>query len=217
VNTHATQRGAVKTRIGLALAVVLVGLIAVGPAQAARRVGRYQPVSAPVVASALAGANIAIAQGARCIFENDAVCYDDRAASVATEQIRKRRTIAGNLQLVQFFPHWLLPWRNPAWWPFLCHKLLRLLSPFFLIAAFASSAALALGPTGAPHRLFFAAAFALQSLAYLLALAGWACDRAGVKTRLLSLPFVFAALNVTTLLAWCDALRGRYNPAWQKT
>ncbi len=65
MNTHATQRGAVKTRIGLALAVVLVGLIAVGPAQAARRVGRYQPVSAPVVASALAGANIAIAQGAR--------------------------------------------------------------------------------------------------------------------------------------------------------
>jgi hypothetical protein len=89
VNMHATQRGAAKARIGLALAVVLVSLIAVGPAQAAphagriqpvsapavvaaaataqaaRHVARFQPVSAPVVASALTGANMAIAHGGR--------------------------------------------------------------------------------------------------------------------------------------------------------
>ena len=65
MNVFATQRGAAKARIGLALAVMLVTLIAVGPAQAARHVGRYQPVSTPVVNSALARTNIAIAHTAR--------------------------------------------------------------------------------------------------------------------------------------------------------
>jgi hypothetical protein len=88
VSIHATQRGTAKTRIGLALAVVLVSLIAVGPAQAAmhagryqpvnattvvaatttqaaRQVARFQPVSAPVVVPALAQANVTIAQTVR--------------------------------------------------------------------------------------------------------------------------------------------------------
>ena len=49
---HATQRGTAKTRIGLALAVVLVSLTVVGPAQAARHSGRYQPVNATAVVAA---------------------------------------------------------------------------------------------------------------------------------------------------------------------
>jgi len=88
----ATQRGADEARIILTLTVVMVSLVAVGPAQAARHVGRYQPfsatavvaataattqaarhvakfqpVSARVVVSALAKADIAIAQSARHI------------------------------------------------------------------------------------------------------------------------------------------------------
>ena len=108
MNAFATQRGAAKTRIGLALAVVMVSLIAVGPAQAARHVGRYQPVratavvaataattqavrhvarfqpvSAPVVVSALTRANIAIAQSARHIGKAFVVSASGTGAGVS--------------------------------------------------------------------------------------------------------------------------------------
>jgi hypothetical protein len=107
VNTHATQRGTARTRIGLALAVVLVSLMAVGPAQAARHAGRYQPVgstaavaaaattqtarhvarfqpvSTPVVISALAGAKIAIAHPARHIGKAFAAGASETGAGVS--------------------------------------------------------------------------------------------------------------------------------------
>jgi hypothetical protein len=108
VSIHTTQRGTAKTRIGLALAVMLVTLIAVGPAQAAQHAGRYQPVKAtavvaataattqaarhvarfqpvsePVVVSALTSANIAIAQTARHVGRAVSVTASGTGAGVS--------------------------------------------------------------------------------------------------------------------------------------
>ena len=106
VNIDATQRGTAKTRIGLALAVMLVTLIAVGPAQAARPAGRYQPVdsaaavaaattqaarhvarfqpvSEPVVVSALTSAKIAIGQTARRVGKAVSVTSSGTGAGVS--------------------------------------------------------------------------------------------------------------------------------------
>lgn len=153
---------------------------------------------------------LAVEQGVRCVFADDAVCYDDVASTVAAEQRRKRRTIAGVIQLAALFPRLLIPWRNPIWWQYASHKFLRLFSPFFLIGLLAACAFLW-------HVRFFAWVLALQLLGYFLALAGWVAGRVGVRLWLLSNATVFAALNVTTLAAWSDALRGRFTVAWQKT
>ena len=48
------------------------------------------------------------------------------------EAIRKRRTIAGAAQLIRLFPEWLSPTRNPLWFEYVSHKLLRLLAPLSL-------------------------------------------------------------------------------------
>lgn len=94
--------------------------------------------------------------GHRVGFEPGAVARDLRTTTPAQEHQRKVRTLTGNLQLLAWMPGLLLPWRNPVWVQFLCHKLLRLATPFALLAivagtlgsAFARSAAVAWGLLG---------------------------------------------------------------------
>ena len=182
---------------------------ATGALYAIRR-ALLRPIPSATILDDVAIPMLAVEQGSRCIFEDAAICLDEVAASVGTEQIRKRRTLAGNIQIAMLFPRWLVPWKNPIWWQFISHKMLRLFTPFFLFGLLATSVALR-------HHPFFRAALAFELLACLLALAGWAADRAGFRTGLVSIPYVFAALNATILLAWFDALCGRFVAAWQKT
>ena len=80
-----------------------------------------------------------VLQGRRCVFEEAAIVYDVPSESGKAEEIRKRRTIAGNLQLASHYPALLIPWRNPIWFEFMSHKMVRLLSPFLLMALLASN------------------------------------------------------------------------------
>ena len=72
--------------------------------------------------------------GHRVGFEPRAVASDTRTTSAAQEYQRKVRTLTGNLQLVAWMPSVLLPGRNPVWLQFWCHKLLRLATPWALLA-----------------------------------------------------------------------------------
>lgn len=146
----------------------------------------------------------AIVGGARCVFESGAVVYDRPAESVAAENIRKRRTIAGNAQLIALYPGWLLPWRNPIWFQYVSHKLGRLLSPFFLLGALCASALLAREPA-------YAVLLSGQVLFYAVALAGRV-----FPIRTCAAATMFVSLNVTTLMALADAAAGRFNVKWER-
>jgi cellulose synthase/poly-beta-1,6-N-acetylglucosamine synthase-like glycosyltransferase len=74
-----------------------------------------------------------VAAGKRVIFEPRALAWDRVTQVPAEERVRKIRTLAGNCQLVQIAPWLLLPWRNPAWFRFVSHKLLRLVAPWLLL------------------------------------------------------------------------------------
>ena len=41
--------------------------------------------------------------------------------------------VTGNFQLMARLPAALLPWRNPIWWQFVSHKVLRLGLPWALL------------------------------------------------------------------------------------
>ena len=69
-------------------------------------------------------------QGYRVIHEPRARAYDRLPERPLDEFQRKLRTLTGNFQLVARLPQALLPWRNPIWFQFLSHKLLRLLMPW---------------------------------------------------------------------------------------
>ena len=75
-----------------------------------------------------------VLDGHRVHFVETALAYETRTPSEASQYQRKVRTLTGVVQLCQWLPGVLLPWRNRIWIQFVCHKLLRLASPFCLIA-----------------------------------------------------------------------------------
>jgi cellulose synthase/poly-beta-1,6-N-acetylglucosamine synthase-like glycosyltransferase len=152
-----------------------------------------------------------VRQGGRCVFEPGALAYDDPHVEARREAVRKRRTIGGNLQLVLLDPKLLLPWKNPLWFRFVSHKLARLFSPWLLIAMYGCAYAL----RGLPGLWGLAWPVGLGYLAVVVA--GFLAQRMGFRSRLLGIPFMFFALNISTALAWCDALSGRLGAVWDRS
>ncbi len=75
----------------------------------------------------------AVLAGSRVGYDLAAHAWDVRRTSAEQERGRKVRTLTGNFQLVAWLPGLLLPWRNPVWAQFVCHKLLRLLTPWLVL------------------------------------------------------------------------------------
>jgi cellulose synthase/poly-beta-1,6-N-acetylglucosamine synthase-like glycosyltransferase len=71
--------------------------------------------------------------GWRIGFTERARAHDLRRFSARQEFRRKVRTLTGNFQVCAWLPGVLNPFRNPIWGQFLCHKLLRLLTPYFVL------------------------------------------------------------------------------------
>ena len=81
-------------------------------------------------------------QGYRCVFDSSSLAYDLFSKDTGVEWSRKVRTLTGNWQLLSLQPGLLLPWRNPCWWRFISHKIMRLLVPLALVVLFVSGALL---------------------------------------------------------------------------
>jgi hypothetical protein len=112
-----------------------------------------------------------VLDGYRVVFEPAARAFDVAAKDAPAEMRRKVRTLAGNFQLLAYEPRLLVPFANPVWLQFMSHKVGRLLVPYALGAAFASSVWLA--PTSA----WYATCCAAQLAFYALAAYGAVLDR----------------------------------------
>lgn len=77
-------------------------------------------------------------RGYRLIADDAAVSWD-YPTSVDTEFRRKVRTLAGNYQLLGYYPHLLYPWRNRMWFDYVSYKLGRLLLPHLLLVCVVSA------------------------------------------------------------------------------
>lgn len=152
----------------------------------------------------------AVAQGWSCIFERNAIAWDDPSDSLGREAIRKRRTIAGAAQLIIHHPAWLLPWRNPIWFEYVSHKILRLASPMLLLIVAVTNLLLI-------RDWQYALLLSGQACFYCSALAGWLCQKLGRPSSIFGIQTMFLALNLTTAAALLDALRGRFRVTWQRT
>lgn len=153
----------------------------------------------------------AIMLGSRCVFEPGAVAYDTPSQNDRDEQIRKRRTLAGSLQLVRLLPGILNPTRNPVWWQFISHKLLRLLSPFAMAGALLANIPLR-------HHPFFRVTFVAQAIFYAIALIAQLAKTVRISLpRWTSVPLLFISLQKSILLAWKDFLTGQHKVVWERS
>jgi len=147
-------------------------------------------------------------KGKRVVFEESAVAWDQPPFSLGVEFRRKVRTLVGNYQLLRIAPWLLLP-NKITGLRFFSHKLLRLLSPWLLIAAYVCSAVLLPSP-------FFTTLFALQTVFYL---AGTVALLRQWRNRLMKPAATFCLLNAAALVALFKYLRYHKNLAqlWQPT
>ena len=176
----------------------------------ALRKSLFAPIPPATILDDVAIPMQAVARGYRCLFEPAALVFDEPSKSTRQESIRKRRTIAGVAQLVRLFPQWILPWRNPLWFEYVSHKLLRLTSPVFMLLTLAANLSLLELP-------LFRVLLILQFAFYASAVVGWCYQLSGRGSRLFGPPLMFVTLNLTTAAALWDALFARYRVTWQKT
>jgi cellulose synthase/poly-beta-1,6-N-acetylglucosamine synthase-like glycosyltransferase len=88
--------------------------------------------------------------GKRVAFVEGARAYETRRHTPLEEYHRKVRTMTGVVQLCRWLPAVLVPWLNPVWVQFVCHKLLRLLTPYCVLGLAAWIVALGYSTLGFP-------------------------------------------------------------------
>lgn len=140
-------------------------------------------------------------KGHRVGFDTAAPAFDPQTTDPASEKRRKKRTLAGNYQMMFRHPGWLMPWRTGLWWQILSHKYSRVTAPAFMLAMFIANALLMDKPL---YRYIFWAHCAFYALAFLGGLLP------NLKLRLFSIPSGFVFLNLMTVGGFWNYLRGTY-------
>ncbi len=152
--------------------------------------------------------SLQLLRGRKAILVPESVAWD-KAMPDSREFARKVRTLAGNYQLLARLPVLLLPWRNPVWFEFVSHKLLRLLCPWMLVLLLLGSVVLAVDAQQGPVLRMLAGVMLVgQLLFYLLALAGEKAGRLGKLAR------TFVVLNLAAIVGLWRHLRGAQKIAW---
>lgn len=186
----------------------LGGMVGVSGSLYAIRRGDLQPLPSDVLLDDMFVPLLTAAARKRIVLSHEAEAYDE-AYEDEREFERKVRTLAGNYQLVAKLPWLLIPFKNPLWFQFVSHKLLRLVCPFALLGLLFASLTLALSPeTPSAARQFWQALVAGQLVFYALALLGARAGRVGALAR------TFVVLNAAAVVGLWRFLRGSQQVAW---
>jgi cellulose synthase/poly-beta-1,6-N-acetylglucosamine synthase-like glycosyltransferase len=145
--------------------------------------------------------------GHRVGFTAAASAADARVVAASQEYRRKARTLTGVLQLCAWLPGVLNPLRNPVWMQFVFHKLLRLLTPYLVLATLLG---LTLAAAEYFGRTFFVAVGAAVLAGALVALARPAFGR-----RVRDLLVWGVAMQGAIVVATVNGVRGRWD-VWHR-
>ena len=148
-----------------------------------------------------------VEQGYRAVVDPSAVAYDEISENSKYESKRKQRTLAGTWQIFIKCVKMFNPLVSPVAIQLFSHKLMRVIMPYFLIAAFVSN----LGLAGFP---VFKTLFLMQVLFYTSALTGPLLDR--LKVKFLSIPYTFCMLNIDAVVGTYAYFNGIQKVTWEK-
>jgi cellulose synthase/poly-beta-1,6-N-acetylglucosamine synthase-like glycosyltransferase len=141
--------------------------------------------------------------GQRVAFAEDAHAFEMRAPSATQEYGRKVRTLTGVLQLCAWLPGVLVPLRNPIWFQFLFHKLLRLLTPYWVLLLMSWAVAALVASLANPALLGLTGVVVLMASWLALTRSGW-----GSSVRNLVVEAVL--IQVAVLKAGINGIRGHW-------
>jgi poly-beta-1,6-N-acetyl-D-glucosamine synthase len=144
-----------------------------------------------------------IAKGWRAVYEPEAVISEE--AHEMTGFGRRVRIMAGNIQQLREIRALVRPLRPLPLFFFVCHKGLRLVVPFAMIAALLANAFLL-------NQRMYQVGFAGQIAFYTLAICG-ATIR--LRPRFLMLPYYFSMINTAMFLGSYHAATGLRRMKWK--
>lgn len=147
--------------------------------------------------------------GYRVIFLRAARAFDFSSATASREFSRKVRTLAGNFQAVAMEPRLLSPRANPVLFQFVSHKLLRLVVPYFCVAAWISSALI--------NHPVYRALFVAQTLFYAIGLLNLIPVKATRLTALARVSWTFMVMNAAAVAGLWMYLTREEHEIWRKT
>ena len=149
----------------------------------------------------------AIANQGRVVFDEEAICYEDLPTESAEEFKRKIRISIGNFQNLVAFKKLLWPFWSAIAYSFISHKILRWLTPFFLILLFLVSFLLSF------DCFFFQVLALVQCVLFLSPLA--------IPYLKWMKPALFVAhfynMNLALLIGFFRYLKGVKSSVWQPT
>jgi hypothetical protein len=141
--------------------------------------------------------------GYRCVHMTGCFAYDVLTPDAAAEFKTRVRMVAKNFAGTIARWGWRNIFRRPLYtWALYSHKILRWLTPFFLVAAFASNALLL------RQGSLYAFVFLLQVIFYLAAALGWLGYRRGRKWPILLPVYAFVLANIAFFLGVLKSLGG---------
>ena len=159
-----------------------------------------------------ASALTAMEHGYRSVSVDDAVCLVPRTQSIRIEFGRKVRTMSRGMETLWHKRRVLHPVKYPVFaWKVMSHKVLRWLTPWFLLLSSAGVALVVIAMGGAP---FIVAAL---SLAAVSGTAIWLRARTRGLSGWFRLVTGLTAINVATMYALIRAVRGHHDPTWVPT
>ncbi|MBI5058643.1 glycosyltransferase family 2 protein [candidate division KSB1 bacterium] len=182
---------------------------ALGSLMAVRR-SLYQPYGRGALNDDTVPAIWAVLAGLRQVHDPAARAFEESGASVREEYRRRVRIGAGNFQTLFRYARVLQPRYGLAAYSYFSHKVLRWVFPFLMIGALVSSFSLRATLPG--YYLFL-----VQVCGYAAALLGGLLGLVGIKLRILSLLFLFVALNVALLQGFFRYARGIRASTWERT
>jgi cellulose synthase/poly-beta-1,6-N-acetylglucosamine synthase-like glycosyltransferase len=169
----------------------------------------YVPFDEDLIDDMLISLNV-FAKGYRLVAEPNARAFEYTTTRAKEEYARKSRivatairTLARNVGFLNPFTSGLMAWR------IFSHKVIRWMVPFFLIGLVVSLLSLLLDGR-------FVLVSGAAGVFLLLALIGGLLQRAGKRSKVLSLPYYFVLVNTAALVGWWRFLTGRIEKAWEK-
>jgi cellulose synthase/poly-beta-1,6-N-acetylglucosamine synthase-like glycosyltransferase len=148
--------------------------------------------------------------GHRVVYDPEAIAMEDTVASVKGQFERRIRIAAGVYQAWFQNPGYLNPLHGAPAFAFFSHRVLRMLTPFLLVAALAANFMLAWRP-------FYAAILACQLLFYSMAALGYRLRLAGKTIRWFAMPLQFCLMNAAYIFGLSRYLTGRQAHTWKVT
>lgn len=156
----------------------------------------------------------ALDQGKKVITNSKAIVYEDLPGSIQEEFKRKRRISTGNFQNLKTYIHLLWKTSGSIAFTFFSHKILRWLSPIFILMMSLISVLLyVLDASSFWNILFFYGLLTNLFLAILdIALQGL-----NINVNLLRLHRYFILMNFAMFLGFIDWLKGVKTNIWKPT